>query len=258
MGNSLNSFICSKRYFIFTFSETVWRNTLIHSKKKIIIIKKLKKTHKKHNLYSPFSLQFKEKHVSINGGWCEKESSPSSSSHVFDVHFASALADFLQGEKVASFGDGPGEYKKYMDNSRKVALYDAYDGAPYCEKTTNGIVKFLDLTAPQYGLPVYDWVVSVEVAEHIPAKYESVYLDNIFRHAQQGIILSWAVPGQGGLSHVNLKSLEDVINLMLDNGYKLDPYAGKVLRKAASVSWLKQNINVYRRISKTALSPDNA
>ncbi|CAG5124210.1 unnamed protein product, partial [Candidula unifasciata] len=55
-------------------------------------------------------------------------------------------------------------------------------------------VKFLDLTAPQYGLPAYDWVVSVEVGEHIPAKFEDIYLDNLARHAKEGIVLSWAVP----------------------------------------------------------------
>lgn len=56
-------------------------------------------------------------------------------------------------------------------------------------------VKFLDLTAPQYGLAAYDWVISVEVGEHIPAKFQNIYLDNLVRHAREGIVLSWAVPG---------------------------------------------------------------
>jgi hypothetical protein len=41
-----------------------------------------------------------------------------------------------------------------------------------------------------------------------------VYLDNIFRHAKEGIILSWAVPGQGGLSHINNKPIEYVLKVM--------------------------------------------
>jgi hypothetical protein len=40
--------------------------------------------------------------------------------------------------------------------------------------------------------------------------FKSVYLDNVFRHAREGIILSWAVPGQDGLSHVNNKPLDYV------------------------------------------------
>ena len=77
--------------------------------------------------------------------------------------------------------------------------YDAYDGAPFSEKTSEGRVQYLDLTLPQYGLPLYDWVMSLEVAEHIPKEYESIYLDNIVRHAKEGVILSWAKPGTSHL-----------------------------------------------------------
>jgi hypothetical protein len=56
-------------------------------------------------------------------------------------------------------------------------------------------------------LDLNDWIISLEVALHIPEKYEAVYLDNILRHATKRIILSWAVPGQGGISHINNKLL---------------------------------------------------
>lgn len=108
---------------------------------------------------------------------------------------------------------------------------------------------FLDLTLPQYGLPVYDWIISLEVAEHIPAKFESVYMDNIVRHAREGVVLSWARPGQGGFQHVNNKALEDVIKLFNSLGFYHDETASKTLQTGASVSWLKNNINVYRRNS---------
>ena len=74
--------------------------------------------------------------------------------------------------------------------------YDAYDGAPFSEKTSEGRVQYLDLTLPQYGLPLYDWVMSLEVAEHIPKEFESIYLDNIVRHAKEGIVISWAKLGK--------------------------------------------------------------
>ena len=65
----------------------------------------------------------------------------------------------------------------------------------------------MDPTIPQYCILQYDWIISLEVALHIPEKYEAVYLDNILRHAKEGIILSWAVPGQRGLSHINNKPI---------------------------------------------------
>ncbi|KAK7004448.1 hypothetical protein BgiMline_005969, partial [Biomphalaria glabrata] len=114
-------------------------------------------------------------------------------------------------------------------------------------------VKFLDLTAPQYGLPIFDWAISIEVAEHIPAKFEEIFLDNLVRHAREGIILSWAVPGQGGLSHVNNKALANVIKEMSKRGFHINVPAGEPLRKAATHYWLQNNVHVYYRTSKYTL-----
>ena len=44
---------------------------------------------------------------------------------------------------------------------------------------------------------------SLEVAEHIPLENEEAYLDNCCKLCEIGCILSWALPGQGGLGHVN-------------------------------------------------------
>ena len=35
-----------------------------------------------------------------------------------------------------SFGDGPGVYKREIEKLGHVKLYDAFDGAPYCEETS--------------------------------------------------------------------------------------------------------------------------
>ena len=43
-------------------------------------------------------------------------------------------------------------------------------------------------------------VMSLEVGEHIPADYEAIFLDNLARHAKEGVLLSWARPNQGGAS----------------------------------------------------------
>ena len=59
---------------------------------------------------------------------------------------------------------------------------------------------------------LHDAVLSLEVGEHIPEDYEDIYLENLDRHADKIIILSWAVPEQGGFGHVNER----------DNGYIAD------------------------------------
>jgi len=151
------------------------------------------------------------------------------------------------GKYVGSFGDGPGRYKQKLLASGKVSGYDAYDGAPFCDTTSEGRVKFLDLTLPQFGLPIYDWAMSLEVAEHIPAQFESVYIDNVVRHAREGVLISWARPGQGGYSHVNNRPFEYVRDLMSKLGFEHDSAASTKLKEAASFDWFKHNTNVFRR-----------
>ena len=50
--------------------------------------------------------------VSSSGGWCKKDSRPTSKQHKTDLKLAKKLSDYLKGKSVASFGDGPGLYKK--------------------------------------------------------------------------------------------------------------------------------------------------
>ena len=46
----------------------------------------------------------------------------------------------------------------------------------------------------------------MEVAEHIPSQFEAQFLMNLVQHAKKGILLSWGVPGQQGVGHVNCES----------------------------------------------------
>jgi hypothetical protein len=82
---------------------------------------------------------------------------------------------------------------------REVQRYDAYDGAPYASETTGGDVSFLDMSVPVYHLDKYDWTVSIEVVEHIPAQFESVFLDNLVQHARQAVHPELGGQGPGWL-----------------------------------------------------------
>jgi len=108
-------------------------------------------------------------------------------------------------------------------------------------------VKFLDLTLPQYWLPRYDWVLSLEVIEHIPAQYETIVLDNIDRAAGHGVVLSWAVVGQGGFHHINNRPMTYVNTTMYERGFRMDLNTSLVLRKQAKLGWLKRNLMLFIR-----------
>ena len=105
----------------------------------------------------------------------------------------------------------------------------------------------MDLSIPIYHLDKYDWILSVEVAEHIPVEFEMVYLTNLIKHAKEGVILSWAKEGQGGFSHVNERNFDYVKYKMESMGVKHDLDASVYLKKSAKLSWIKDNINVFRK-----------
>ena len=129
--------------------------------------------------------------------------------------------------------------------------YDAYDGAPFSEETTGGAVHYLDLAVPQLWLERYDWVVCLEVIEHIPVEFESTVLDNVIRPATLGIVLSWALPTQPGANHVNARPGEYVENELRRRGLTLDSDATQRLRNGSELSWFQQNIVVYRKRTVT-------
>lgn len=187
--------------------------------------------------------------ISISGGWCEKISGGNSTKHRTDPFLVTYLSKFLKGKIVASFGDGPGLYKKGITELGEVASYDAFDGAPFTETTTDHRCQFLDLSVPIYHLEdKYDWVISMEVAEHIPKEYEQIYLDNLARYAKEGIILSWGKIGQGGHGHVNNQPLTYVLDQMAARGFKRDEDLSDEIKKHTRYSWFKNNLNVYYRV----------
>ena len=194
-----------------------------------------------------FSCQLNNDDVSANGGWCSKISGRNSTQHMTDEPLALALSEFLHSKRVASFGDGPGFYKDLLLNYGEVLSYNAFDGAPYVESTTNNNVKFLDLSVPIYHLQKYDWVISLEVAEHIPKEFEAVYLDNLVRHSNEGIILSWAKIGQGGHSHINNQDFPYIKSIMELRNYYYDQELSEKFKKGSSFDWFRSNINVFKR-----------
>jgi hypothetical protein len=105
----------------------------------------------------------------------------------------------------------------------------------------------LDLSVPIYHIDKYDWIMSLEVAEHIPKQHELVYVDNIVRHAGEGLILSWAKIGQGGHSHINEKNFNDVKILMEERGFVHDEIASLKFRNIATLGWLRDNLNIFKR-----------
>ena len=177
-------------------------------------------------------------HVWPRGDWCffRNLQHKNMTQYRTDLRLAKALSHFLKDKIVASFGDGRGIYKEIIDELNEVILYDAFDGSPYAELNSKGNVKFLDLTIQIYHLDQYDWVLSIGVGQHIPIESENVYLDNLKKHAKEGVILSW---DRQDFDYVKFK-LESI-------GFKHDLKASIYLKNRSELNWIKENINVFRK-----------
>jgi len=92
-----------------------------------------------------------------------------------------------------------------------------------------------------------DWALCLEVGEHIPQEYEQAFLDNVAHFGREGVVMSWAAPGQPGAGHVNCRDQMWVMGQMMDRGYQADVEATNTLRDAATLPYFKENLIVFRR-----------
>lgn len=93
-------------------------------------------------------------------------------------------------------------------------------------------------------------VISLEVGEHIPEHLSNSYLNNVASF-NGAVLLSWAVPGQAGIGHINCRPNAWVINEMHNRGYKIDTQKTEALRGAVSnchCSWFKNTLMYFTKI----------
>jgi SAM-dependent methyltransferase len=80
-------------------------------------------------------------------------------------------------------------------------------------------VIFADLREPLKLNGKFDMVISIEVAEHIEHKFVDEYLDNMMRFNPKLIMMTAAIPGQGGEFHVNEQESDYWDKLFLSRGF---------------------------------------
>ena len=196
--------------------------------------------------------------VNTNGAWCldtqngkHVNLANDQSYYVPPFHvpcddiIAKVLLDMLgrDGSSLNDFGAGVGQYGHYLLSQDPTIRYRGYDGASNVESVTNGFVQWFDLTVP-LSLPVADWVISLEVGEHIPHKDEMNYVRNLHAHNCRGIIISWGNVLQRGHGHINNHRWSYIRDLFVELDYELDRELSDRMqaidiRKAHKSDWRK-------------------
>jgi hypothetical protein len=149
---------------------------------------------------------------------------------------------------LSDFGAGVGQLGHGLRAMLPGLEYHGYDGAGNIEEFTKGYVKFADLTKP-LSFKRTDYVISAEVGEHIPNQFEQQVIQNLHAHNCKGIVLTWAVLGQGGNGHVNCHSNDYIMNLFENLGYKYNNRISQLLRNNHTDHyWFAGSAMVFDRI----------
>lgn len=120
---------------------------------------------------------------------------------------------------VLDLGAGSGAYSMYLRDHLNSHDLRCCDGNAAILDTSSGFCSVCDLTAPQDTIPQAKFTFSLEVAEHIPKDKEQAFLNNLQSKSGELLVLSWAIPQQSGVGHVNCQKNEYVIKVMSSTGF---------------------------------------
>jgi len=109
-------------------------------------------------------------------------------------------------------------------------------------------VKIHDLTEP-LELHMRGSVLCLEVMEHVPKWAEQTLLGTINMHCINTLVLSWGLPGQAGIGHINLQPQEYAISEMERRGFKYQKETSESARAIIgdNTSWFRNTLMFFTR-----------
>lgn len=166
--------------------------------------------------------------------------------HMHDVPFSAALVSFFRergARTVGDFGCGLGLYIRDLRTAGFRA--GGFDGNPATAEISDGRCQTADLSRKLDMGTRWDWVISLEVAEHIPRQFEATFIQNLLAHTCHGLVLSWG--NQAGEGHVNNRAREEVETLFAPHGFRSNRSRAAALRSVAFLPWLQNTVLVLER-----------
>jgi hypothetical protein len=122
---------------------------------------------------------------------------------------------------VLDFGCGDGSYVKFLRRHG----FDAFGIDRNTTLIGNNFYIDGDLSESLDLKTMADYSQSFEVGEHIPFDKMGIFIDNICNHSRKGVIISWALEGQGGDGHINEQENSVIINEFRKRNFKYDKKA---------------------------------
>ena len=202
--------------------------------------------------------------VGLSGGYCLSGDWPGKQHMPADRGLAAGIGAIARGGSLLDLGAGAGQYGHYFNTEgrRFNVQWSGFDGAENIETFTLSaqirqdpaipFVQSADLTAAIEHPTRHqaDWVMSLEVAEHLPPAGTEAFITNLHQLNLKGVILSWAIatPWQPGHRHINNRDNHEVVKLFQELGYYYDQETALTLRRQATYGWFNYSLMVFRRV----------
>lgn len=166
--------------------------------------------------------------------------------HKHDDGLVKAILEVYEPpESMADLGCGDGWYCKQFKDYGWPVVY-GYEGCQEVKEfSVYDDIMIIDLSLRRYVDIYYDFVLCIEVGEHIPKEKEQIFLDNVREFTSKNLIISWALLGQGGRFHVNERPQEYISEQLLKRGFIEHKEITKYLREKAQLKWLKRTVASY-------------
>merc|ERR1712004_461560 len=111
---------------------------------------------------------------------------------------------------------------------------------------TSGSVQEVNLVENMTLWRTFDWVLCLEVGEHVPSQFSDILVSNVRRHARKGIVMSWSDDWEG-IGHVNCMSRSEFVDMFQNRtGFILDEQATASVKASCEIDYIARTIAVFR------------
>jgi len=155
------------------------------------------------------------------------------------------VVDRVKPRSVIDVGCGSGAWlRAFKENG--VSRVRGIDNARYSGLLIDSSeFDEVDLKQPFRGELQYDLAISLEVAEHLPSQVSTDFVSSLTALAPV-ILFSAAIPGQGGVCHINEQWPSYWQELFRNCGYRrLDPIRAHIWNDNRVEWYYRQNLFVY-------------